>query len=228
VIWQATRPFSGGGRTHPLAPKLRTFCAYETCSGPVNVPQSEDRRQNRVTIQDLRRDLRKADEDRFLLTMRGSDPRHSWIGVQDVRRHLREADEDRFRLTMKVQSQATLIKRGSIAILLLLIAGSGIAFRNAERPMPTPQVKAATPATTAGSVAGAAATALPERSEEILPPTPTIVAERSTPKPVTPPRRVQAKSHSRPGQPQEPEPPRRVPPRPLHPGEFGRKFISRL
>jgi len=127
-----------------------------------------------------------------------------------------------------LQSQATLIKRGSIAILLLLIAGSGIAFRNAERPMPTPQVKAATPATTAGSVAGAAAAALPERSEEILPPTPTIVAERPTPKPVPPPRRVQAKSHSRPGQPPEPEPPRRVPPRPLHPGEFGRKFISRL
>lgn len=158
--------------------------------------------------------------------MRGTDPRHSWIGVQDVRRHLREADEDRFHLTMQVQSQATLIKRGSIALLLLLIAGSGIAFRNADRPMPAAQgVKAAIPATTTGSVSDERSI---ERSVEPSPPTPTVVAERPTPKLVTPARRLPAKSHSRPVQAQEPEPPRRVTPRPLHPGEFGRKVTARL
>ena len=206
----------------PIAAKSRTLAAYGICKESGNVPHQTDRRKTRVTIQDLRRDLRQADEDRFLLAMRGSDPRHSWIGVQDVRRHLREADEDRFRLTRQVQSQATLIKRGSIAMLLLLIAGSGIAFRNADRPMPAPPVavKAVVPTTTAAVVSG-------ERSVEILPATPTT--ERPTPKPATPPRRLPAKSHiSQPVQAQAPQPPRRVTPRPLHPGEFGRKAASQL
>jgi len=186
------------------------------------VPHQTDRRRPRVTIQDLRRDLRQADQDRFLLAMRGSDPRHSWIGVQDVRRHLREADEDRFRLTRQVQSQAILIKRGSIAMLLLLIAGSGIAFRNVDRPVPTPPVvKAAAPA-----AAGAASS---ERSVEVLPPTTTVTTERPASKPATPPGRLPAKSHiNQPVPAQAPEPPRRVPPRPLHPGEFGRKAASQL
>jgi hypothetical protein len=211
----------------PIVPESRTLSAYEICNESGNVPHQTDRRKTRVTIQDLRRDLRQADEDRFLLAMRGSDPRHSWIGVQDVRRHLREADEDRFRLTRQVQSQATLIKRGSIAMLLLLIAGSGIAFRNADRPMPAPPaVKAVVPTTPAGVVSG-------ERSVEILPPTPTptptVTTERPTPKPVTPPRRLPAQSHiSQPVQAQAPSPPRRAAPRPLHPGEFGRKAASQL
>jgi len=201
--------------------KSRALSAYENCNESGNVPHQTDRRRTRVTIQDLRRDLRQADEDRFLLAMRGSDPRHSWIGVQDVRRHLREADEDRFRLTRQVQSQATLIKRGSIAMLLLLIAGSGIAFRNADRPMPAPPVvKAVVPSTTAGVVSG-------ERSVEILPPSPTVTTERPNPKPLTPPRRLPAQSHMNRPVP-APEPPPRVIPRPLHPGEFGRKVPSRL
>jgi hypothetical protein len=214
--------------TTRIAPKSQPLSAYEICRGSGNVPHQTDRRQPRVTIQDLRRDLRQADHDRFLLAMRGSDPRHSWIGVQDVRRHLREADEDRFRLTRQVQSQASLIKRGAIAILLLLIAGSGIAFRNADRPVAPPYaVKAAAPAT-AGVVSS-------ERSVEILPLTPTVATERPNPKPVTPPRRQPAKSHinqpvqtHQPVQTQAPEPPRRVVPRPLHPGEFGPKPASQL
>jgi hypothetical protein len=187
----------------------------------VNVSHPTDRRQPRVSIQDLRRDLRQADEERFLLTMRGSDPRHSWIGVQDVRRHLREADEERFRLTMRVRSQATLIKRGSITILLLLIAGSGIAFRNAEYGMPAEQGgKAPIPATkTVGAVSG-------DRPVEMAPPPSTVTAEEAIPKPVTRPRRLATKADNR--RVQEPEPPRHVIPRPLHPGEFGRKSAGPL
>jgi len=223
VTPQATRPFSIWAMNVAIAPESRTLAAYEICRGSVNVPHQTDRRRTRVTIQDLRRDLRQADEDRFLLAMRGSDPRHSWIGVQDVRRHLREADEDRFRLTRQIQSQATLIKRGSIAILLLLIAGSGIAFRNADRPMPAPPVvKAVVPTTTAGVVSG-------ERSVEIVQPAPTVTTERPNAKPGTPPRRLSAKSHiNRPVPAQAPEPPRHVAPKPLHPGEFGRKAASQL
>jgi hypothetical protein len=224
VTPQATRPFPSWRIKLPIARKSRLLAAYEICRGRGIVPHQTDRRRTRVTIQDLRRDLRQADEDRFLLAMRGSDPRHSWIGVQDVRRHLREADEDRFRLTRQVQSQATLIKRGSIAMLLLLIAGSGIAFRNADRPMPAPPVvKAVVPTTTPGVVLG-------ERPvEEMLPPTPTVTTGSPDPKPVTPARRLPAKSHTnRPVPAQAPEPPRRVTPRPLHPGEFGRRVASQL
>ena len=218
---EATQPFANARIGTPIAFNSVRIGAYETCSAAVNVSHPVDRREPRVTIQDLRRDLRQADEERFLLTMSGSDPRHSWIGVQDVRRHLREADEERFRLTMQVRSQATLIKRGSITILLLAIAGSGIAFRNAEQRLPAPSgLKAAMPVTPAP-----ASVVLGERPSEIPPPPLTVTTRKSSPKPVTQPPRSATRAHNRPIQEEgpEPEPPRRVAPRPLHPGEFGRK-----
>jgi hypothetical protein len=187
-----------------------------------------DRRHSRVTIQDLRHDLRQADEERFHLTMRASDPRHARVGVQDLRRHLREADEDRFRLTMRLRAQATLMKRGGMVMMLLLIAGSGIAFKLTEYPAPAPpDPKPALPATTVGVLSGV-------HSVERLP-LPFIAADSPAPRPVTQTRRSAAKRPGGPGGPDgfvppqaAPAPPRRVTPRPLHPGEFGRKAADPL
>jgi hypothetical protein len=198
-----------------MGTEFRIPTAYENCNDSVKV---NDRRHTRVTIQDLRRDLRQADEDRFRLTMQASDLRHPRVGVQDLRRHLREADEDRFRLTMRLRSQATLLKRGRMVMLLLLIAGSGIAFSVIEHPAPAPPSgpKKAIPATRVGVLSGV-------RSVEILPP-PSIAAETPDPAPVIQTRRrPAAKGPDRLIPAQSPAPRRSVTPRPLHPGEFGRK-----
>src|SRR4051812_3540039 len=52
-----------------------------------------ERRHPKVSVQDLRRDLREADEDRYRLLVRTGDWRHPRVGVQEIRRQLREADE---------------------------------------------------------------------------------------------------------------------------------------
>jgi len=142
------------------------------------------------------------------------------MGVQEIRRQLREADEDRFRLTMRVRSLVRLIKRAGIGVCLLLVAAAASALWTTAPPEPqiatvTGQAVSpppAVPVTTAGDepvdpivVKTTVKTAAPRRQRTRLP---------------------SAVPTNRAGvvRPEKTAPPRQAVPRPLHPGEFGRKL----
>jgi hypothetical protein len=103
-----------------------------------------ERRHPRITLHDVRRDLREADEERFRLTRQVRDWRHPRIGIQDLRRDLREADQERFQLTMRVRSLSLMVKRGGTGVFVLLMAAGGFAAWAAHSPASQPQ--ASTPA----------------------------------------------------------------------------------
>ena len=175
-----------------------------------------ERRHPKVSVQDLRRDLREADEDRYRLLVRTGDWRHPRIGVQEIRRQLREADEDRFRLTMRVRRLVTLIKRTGIGVCLLLVAGAASALWATDPPAPQR-------ATATGHA---------------VPPPPTVPAATAADEPVQPtviktaaPRRPRTRlphtvsmNRATVAVPEKTAPRRQAGPRPRHPGEFGRKL----
>ncbi len=193
----------------------------------------DDRRRPNVSIQDLRRDLREADEDRYRLTAFAGDWRRPRVGVYDLRRYLREADEDRFVLTMRVRSLVSLIKRGSAVVGVFVLASVGFAFWSGWGESSS---QALAPPTS--SRVGEPDSVQPDSEEEALdghlfpspvtidrailasgrPSTrPTLRRAVDTPRPSS--TRRQRMSEPRP----VPVPARHVAPRPLHPGEFGRK-----
>ena len=179
-----------------------------------------ERRRPKISVQDLRRDLREADEDRYRLLVRTGDWRHPRIGVQEIRRQLREADEDRFRLTMRVRRLVTLIKRAGIGVCLLLVAGAASALWTADPP--APQV-----ATTAEHGVPPPPTAPPATVAD-QPVEPLVV--KTTVRSATrrrPPTRVPGAVSANPAagvRPEKTAAPRQAGPRPLHPGEFGRRL----
>jgi hypothetical protein len=186
----------------------------------------EERRHPKVTIQDLRRDLREADEDRYRLVVRSADERRPRVTVQQLRRDLREADADRFGLRMRLRSVR---KASGVGLLFCFAAGAALgmwsAFRQATppdrnslgslpprlnslefAPIVTPVVatdsqvsegQAAMPASDIATNDGATRTGTRSRSAR----------KRGLQSPPAPTREVY----------------RPAAPRPLHPGEFGRK-----
>jgi hypothetical protein len=182
----------------------------------VNSMHSADRRQPRVSVQDLRRALREADEARYRLALQANDARHPRVGVQELRRDLRLADEDRFRLTMRVRFLMALIRRGSVAVVLLLLAGLGFAARTAARPVPMPHVQERSVPAGLGRAASADDSA---EAQLILPAA--MKFEQPKKKPRFQARPVVAEIPDRSVPSRRPE--ARRPLRPLHPGEFGRR-----
>ena len=142
--------------------------------------------------------------------MSTSDRRVSHITIQQLRRHLRDADEDRYRLTAAAgRPPDSSTGPRLLGLLLLLIAGSGIAFRTAGAPHPVGQIAAAS-STPFVEVAGMPAV-VGVKVED--------VAVRLAPEPAPKVRRPTAKRASALAPVKHGS---RGAPRPLHPGEFGR------
>ena len=184
-----------------------------------------ERRQPRVSVQDLRRDLREADEDRYRLLIRTGDWRHPRIGVQEIRRQLRDADEERFRLAMRVRTLLSVIRRAGISACLILAAGAVFAFWNTKNP-DLPAISgvrtAALTQTAANASPSSELTALPPETAP-APPSPQVPTRQHR---ATAPSRNRAITARKP-EPitaRKPEAVRRIVPRPLHPGEFGRSL----
>jgi hypothetical protein len=205
-----------------------------------------ERRHPRVTVQDLRRDLREADEDRYRLLVRTGDWRNPTIGVAEIRRQLREADEDRFHLTMRVRTLVRLIKRAGIGACVLL-AGSAAVALWARTPAPQPAVTSNAKAEPPLSASQAQATETPAEAIPIAArsaSSPQTAADEQGPmEPVVVPAAAKDEAPAdrrtlRQGQTartlpanrvrvaplRKAPPPRRPAPRPLHPGEFGRNL----
>jgi hypothetical protein len=204
-------------------------------------PQSPDRRSHHESIEELRRHLREADEDRFRLTRQALsqilqptnllDRRQPRVSVQEIRRDLREADEDRFRLMLLAKARSRSSRLFGVGLLLLI--GTAFIVRTAQAP--TRAQATARPGPGVKQNAGAAPFMAVERQREL-----TIVrppAERtSVLRPATnvresaafqPRRRAMAPTRvDRSSRPPKDTPSREVP-RPLHPGEFGRERQSR-
>lgn len=174
-----------------------------------------ERRRPKVSIQDLRRDLREADEERYRLLVRTGDWRHPRVGVQEIRRQLREADEERFHLTMRIRSLVSAIQRAGIGACLFLVAGAAFAFW--DRPAP----KTSSPATTVET--RHAQTAAVVTSPPFVPQS-AARADQSGVRPrAIPARRSAGATPDRQVPVRRPES-RPAVPRPLHPGEFGRQL----
>jgi hypothetical protein len=206
-----------------------------------------DRRKHQITVEDLRRQLREADEERFRLTCEALrqmfenpfDRRRPRVGVQDIRRDLREADEDRFRLTMLARRHAS-HSRGIVGLMLFILVATGFVVRTAQAPVRDATSDPPSNATGAGREDGnqqniflrpAARLEPPADVETSLPlrrsssaqrrradaPARIVPAAPHTPLRVSPPDRGELTRQ-----------PARLPasrpsvPRPLHPGEFGR------
>jgi hypothetical protein len=193
----------------------------------------DDRRRPNVSVQDIRRDLREADEDRYRLTAAAGDWRHPRVGVYDLRRYLREADEDRFVLTMRVRSLVSLIKRGSVVVCAFVLASVGFAFWSGWGESSSQAL-----APPAATLFGEPDSVQPDSEEESLDghlfPSP-VTIDRAILTPVRPSSRptlrravhtprASSTLRQRVSEPRAvPVPARHVAPRPLHPGEFGRK-----
>ena len=217
-------------------------------SGPA---QPHDRRQSRVTIDQMRRLLREADEDRYRLARQALhsllhsanpfDRRRPRVSIQDVRRDLREADEDRFRLLMLTRSRPG-NKPRTFGLWVILLVGAGFVARTAQAPGEDLDL--------VGSAAAASSGLgyvtfvhlpddLPPETAMVFEPAVRVEAAEAQPRAkarrayrpalYAPPvqEEVPRQARQRNGSDEQDDTERelrRLIPRPLHPGEFGRKL----
>jgi hypothetical protein len=150
-----------------------------------------------------------------------ADRRLPRVTVQQLRRDLREADEDRFRLTVWHAQQARAPRNSrNFAMMFLMAAGLSSAFLNGRAPaLATHTVDASAPLP---SIPLAFSALVPVAAEPAAIPRAGAIHA----KPAARARRtaaIRVNVAARAGQAQGLGPRHRHVPRPLHPGEFGRK-----